>query len=296
MKRYISILIPGIILIFILDYAAGKTLSYFYLKSTSGVLYETTFAIEKNIADILILGSSRAKHHYDSKLLEEKTGLTTYNTGRDGNYIFYQTAILKSTLLRHLPKQIILDFNGSFKNLQEDYDRLSSLLPYYKNHEEIRQIIDLKSPFEKYKLLSKTFPYNSLLTTIAAGNIGLNNEVTYNGYSPLFGVWEGSLDSIKTEKQYKIDQNKYAIFEELINLSKNNKIPLLVVYSPVYFNYDFDYSLEVCKEICEKNNIQFIDFSKDQEFLENQSLFKDQTHLNETGAKIFTSKILEIIS
>lgn len=295
MKRYLSILISGIIIIAILDFITGKILSHFYFNASSGVLYNTTYAIEENNSDILILGSSRAKHHYDSKLIEEITGLNTYNTGRDGNYIFYQTAVLKSTLMRHSPKQIILDFTGSFRNLQEDYDRLSTLLPYYSTHEELRDIIQHKSPFVKYKLLSQIFPYNSLLTTIIAGNIGLGNSDNYKGYEPLTGEWTGELETIETKKHYRIDENKYQVFEELIKLSKNHDIPLLVVYSPVFYKYDIDYSIEVCREICEKHNIKFIDFSKNPEFLENQALFKDQTHLNETGAEIFTQKILEIL-
>ena len=127
------------------DFIIGNLLRKLYFSQISGLLHRTTYSIDKTEADILIFGSSRANHHYDSKLFEESTGQYTYNTGRDGNFIFYQTALLKSILKRYKPKQIILDFEGTFAFNQNDYDRIAALLPYYKSHKEIRDIVLLKS-------------------------------------------------------------------------------------------------------------------------------------------------------
>lgn len=300
MKKYLIIISIGFLIVFAGDFLIGKTLKYFYFKCSSGLFQRTTYSIEKTEADILIFGTSRANHHYDVKLIEEQTGKSVYNTGRDGNFIFYQTTILKSILKRHTPNQIILDFTGTFEFRQEDYDRLSSLLPYYDSHPEIHDIVELKSPFEKYKLKSKIYPYNSMLTTIAIGNLEYNknrsnNKGSYNGFVPLKGVWENDIDSLETIEHYEIDKNKHKVFEEFIKITCDIKIPLVVIYSPVYYLYETNYSIDVCKRICEKYGVSFIDYSKDIDFINNKSLFQDKSHLNSNGAKLLTEKVLKAI-
>jgi hypothetical protein len=248
----------------------------------------------------VIFGTSRANRHYDSKLLEDLTGETVYNTGRDGHFIFYQTAVLKAILERYTPKQVILDFEGTFEFNQRDYDKLSSLLPHYKSHPEIREIIELKSNFEKYKLVSKIYPYNSMLTTIAVGNSYQNknrnnNKGAYNGFLPLEGVWPSEIDSLETHKRYEHDENKIKIFEEFVRLTKEKGIDLKVFYSPIFYLYDEDYSIKVCSDICKKYNVEFIDFSRDTDFLNNRNYFKDRIHLNSKGANLYTRKVLKNI-
>jgi hypothetical protein len=299
MKKYIKHIIIGFVIVLGLDLSVGRLLNHYYFKSTSGLFQRTTFSMEESKADILVFGTSRANHHYDIKLIEEKTGISAYNTGRDGNFVFYQTAILKSVLERYTPKKIILDFSGTFAYRQEDYDRLSTLLPYYKTHPEIRDIIELKSSFERFKLMSSIYPYNSLLTTIIVGNLDFNktrknNQGVFKGYVPLAGVYTQPLDSLEVLPYYeKIDNNKIAVFTEFLNLSKENNIDLTVVYSPVYYLYENNYDVSLCREICKENSVRFIDYSKDEEFLDNSNLFRDKSHLNSDGASLLTNKVLE---
>lgn len=300
MKKYLITISIGFLLVLSGDLFLGKALEYFYFMSSSGLFQRTTYSIEKTEADILIFGTSRANHHYDVEFIEEHTGQSAYNTGRDGNYIFYQTSILKCILERYTPSQIILDFTGTFEYKQEDYDRISSLLPYYDSHSELRDIVELKSPFEKYKLKSKIYPYNSMLTTIAIGNLDYNknranNKGSYKGFVPLKGTWENNIDTVNTLKHYEIDENKQKVFEEFIKLVCDKEIPLVVIYSPVYYLYENNYSIDICKGICEKYRVNFIDYSKDIDFLNNRNLFQDKYHLNSNGAKLLTKKVLKAI-
>jgi hypothetical protein len=300
MRKFSKEIIIGLVLIIVADYIVGSSLRYFYFKQTSDFLHRTTYSMEITEAEILIFGSSRASRHYNPRIFEEETGLSTYNTGRDGNFIFYQTAILKSIISRYNPKLIILDFEGTFEFNQQDYDKLASLLPYYKSHPEIREIVLLKSKYENLKLLSRIYPFNSILTTIAFGNMDFNknrsrNKGSYNGFIPLSGVFSNMIDSVHFPKQYEIDPNKYKVFEDFLKISKQNDIPLIVVYSPVYFLYNENYSKVICKQICDKNDVVFIDFSRDEDFINHKELFKDKFHLNGEGADLLTRKMLDFI-
>ena len=137
MKKYLAKLFIGVVIVVVLDIALGSIMRHYYFSVDSGLFQRTTFAMEETTADILIFGASRANHHYNTKIIEDRTGTSVYNTGRNGNYIFYQMGILKAVLERYTPKHIVLDFTGTFKFDQQDYDKISSLLPYYKTHPEI---------------------------------------------------------------------------------------------------------------------------------------------------------------
>lgn len=295
MKKFILRLLLGLIFIALLDFAIGKTLRHFYFKQDSGFQYRTTQSLNYVKDDLLIFGSSRANHHYDTKVFESELNISTYNTGRDGTYFFYQTALLKTMLKRHQPKVIVYDFFGSFEYSQSDYDRLSSLLPYYQEHEEIQEALELKGPYEKIKTLSKIYPYNSLLFNIITGNLEYNKEKNKDikGYVPLFNVWDNSLKSLKKAKKYEFDQNKLKVFQDFIQLCKKNNIELYVVVSPVFYEYDSDYSIATCKKICLEKGIPFYDFTKDDKFLKKPEWYADVLHLNEVGAKTFSSIIVD---
>jgi hypothetical protein len=177
----------ALVFLICLDFLFGSTIKNFYFRQTSGPEFVTTYSIEKTKADFLILGSSRADHHYHPGVIEDKLKISCHNAGRDGFDIFYHYAILKASLSRYKPEIVILDLNTEdFRKLKDSYDRLSALLPYYKDHPEIREIVDLKSRIERIKMLSRIYPFNSTLSYIILGNTEYNrkrrNEI--NGYVP----------------------------------------------------------------------------------------------------------------
>jgi len=294
-KILFKIIIFSTILI-VLDFVMGQTLRYFYFKETSGLQYRTTYAIDSTKADILVFGASRANHHYVPSVFMDSLHMSYYNVGRDGQSIFYNLAVLKTILKRYFPKIIILDFYGRFDKGRMYYDRLSALLPYYNKHKEIRPIINLKSPYEKYKLLSKIYPFNSMLTTIAIGNMEFNKKrkADYLGYVPLHRTWKGTFRTINYEN-YEVDSNKVNSFKEFIELSKDSGTKVFVIFSPILIKFDRWKGVIIGKGICKENGVPFIDFSHDPAFLNHPELFQDEVHLNERGAMKFSSKLEKII-
>ncbi len=280
-----------------LDFSIGKLLKYFYFKQTSGQDYKTTYSMEVTQADILIFGSSRALHHYVPDIFEDSLSLSAYNTGRGGQFFFYQTAILKSILKRYTPKIIVLDFSGSFEKDQEEYDRLSCLLPYYWDHSEIRKYVDLRSPFEKIKLISHIYPYNSLFMDIAIGNLKkyLVKEPDKKGFEVLNKQIKIEIDSLDSSFENDIDENKLMAFEEFLSLARSAGSNVFVIYSPVYYLYDEDPSIAICNDLCKKENVPFYDFSKDPMFLNKKELFADKIHVNQSGAILFSQLVVNKI-
>ena len=299
MKRFFKLIFYGFILVFLGDLIIGNSLDYLYQNVKSGLLYRTSYSINKSNADIFIFGNSRANHHYNPKIIEKETGLTCYNTGRDGQSIFFSTSVFKLMLKRHKPKLVILEYSSNFQYNEKNYDRISSLLPYYSRHKELYEILTLRSRFEKLKLFSKIYPFNSLISTIVIGNISYNKErqrKVYNGFIPVNGIAKSAIRNQKkiSELPNLTDSNLVKNFKEFILIAKDNNIKVVVIYSPKMFKRNkFDISLNIAKNICRENDVKFIDFSESEDFIYKNNLFKDRAHLNSDGADLFTKILIQ---
>lgn len=286
-------------ILFFLDLSIGKALEYFYFKQESGLMYRTTYSLEQTNAELLVFGSSRANHHYEPSVFEKELNMSYYNVGRDGSFILYHYAILEGVLKRYKPKMILLDVSEKeFSKDKEAYERLSCLLPYCKNHSEIQPIINLRSEFEKYKMLSAIYPYNSTLFTIAIGNTEFNKKRKQDvkGYVALYDNWKMPIETINNNSKEELDSIKINYYEKFIANCKAAGVKLNIIHSPRYYKLkNTDNSIEKAKSIAVTNHIPFYDLSNNTVYLNNPGLFADTYHLNNQGAKIFSENMCSII-
>lgn len=287
------------IILICLDLAMGRVMEYFYFRQQSGLMFRTTYAMDSTMAETLIFGSSRANHHYVPEIFEDSLQTTYYNTGRDGNFLFFNYAVFKSILGRYQPKRVIFDINpDEFIYRVRDYDRLSTLLPYYRSHPEIRDLVHLRSPLEQIKLLSGTYPYNSMITTIVVGNMAFNKsrKSDNKGYVALYRQMNDEMpDSVRSSAQpakIHLDDQKIRILLEIIRDCRERKIDLWFVQSPRYVVSGNDATNEYFAEICRQNHISYFDLSQSPSFLTRPGLFADPGHLNDQGARVFSNMVV----
>ncbi len=300
-KMQLSFLFKIVIFLLILaifDFGVGSLLKYFYFKQQSGFLARTNYSINETTADVLIFGASTANHQYYPDVFEERLNLSYYNVGRDGTSILYHYALLNAILKRYTPKIIILDIRRELAIKPDGYDRLSMLLPYYDKHPEMDEIIELRSPYENLKMISKVYPYNSLLFAIFAGNSehfkDRNKDI--KGYLPLSRVWDEPIETITTPILNELDTIKIKKFESFIQTCIDAKIKLYIVISPNFFKMEYiDVADKKAIEIAQRYKVKYIDYSQDSLFLANSKYFADIHHLNSNGAILFSNKIADII-
>ena len=279
------------------DQVVGHIIHHLFFNIAAGENYRTTFTIDSTKADILVFGASRANHHYVPDILENELKMEVYNTGRDGNGLLYNYATFKAVTKRYLPKKIIFDIiPQELIYSKVDYERLSSLSPYYNDHPEIRDIIELKGPFEKYKMLSEIYPYNSQLIAIVYRNISRTKDTFYKGYSPLHKKMDTMVaDNAKEESFGTIDNNKIKALNDIAGFCNKNKISLIFVCSPVFSNPKEKLRSKIIEDIALSENSRYFDFSCDSTFDNHPEYFQDNLHLNENGAKIFSKIICGIV-
>jgi hypothetical protein len=296
LKRFLIRICIFLLILFVIDAGLGKLLRHFYFKQSSGVDYETNYAINKANEDFLIFGSSRASHHYYPPVLEKKLQLSCYNLGRNGNFILYSEAILQAVLQRHTPKYIVLDIvQHEFEKYPASYDQLACLLPYYKDHPELRSTIKLRGMFEPVKLVSSIYPFNSSVVSVALGNTASrkNNEFI-KGYGPLLRAITDSVQTLVNKNDYKIDTIKTKAFQRFIDSCKSRKIALVVTVSPYFDKFsNEDQSITICRRMAEENGIPFWNYSDDALYQGIGAHFYDKDHLNDAAAIRFTEKLAD---
>lgn len=292
-RKFIAKLVIIAITLVLADQLIGRWLAHTYTRIAHGEQGRMNFAIDSTTAPILILGSSRAVHHYVPSILADSLHLACYNAGKDNQGLFYPLAILTAALHRYQPKRIILDLKPTgFVADYTDLDNLAVLLPYYHTHPAFKPILDKRSPWERWKTLSYLYCYNSLSLQIVKHAIADKESDTSNlGYLPKFQTLQGPRPDNFPERLLTDapDSGIINTFQNIIALAKQHHCRLTVVISPVYFALQHGSStISTAAEICRIQQITFLDYSRSPEFISHNDLFYDATHLNDSGARKFT--------
>ena len=312
MNQSISRLIKIVLFIFVIvatDKALGLVLRKLYFNQMAGQDFSINYTLSKCNADVMIFGNSRAQHHYDSRIISAGLKISCYNAGLEGGHsILLPDAEIKVITERYSPRIIILEFSPTgIVHFDGDYDRLSVLLPYYKDYPAIRSFLQLRGPYEKIKLMSSIYPFNSDIINI----IGFNTKTQaarrqdFEGYIPLNEVLNPEI--IKIKPQYVsqsimrtksiLDTNMVNALENIISICKEKKIALYIINSPVYHTVNEiqtpAYAVaKISLDIIHRNHVDFLDFSDSPAFVGHPELFADEGHLNEKGAKIFSNMVI----
>ena len=293
MKKYIEKVLLFFIIILVIDFAYGCVFDYMssHLKGGSSKRIYDLCMTEKH--DIIILGSSRARHHYIPQILEDSLNLECYNGGVDGHGIILMNGIVELMTQRYTPKLIIYDIENAFdiNVYQSDNNCLryiKPLRPYFRN-EKISDIIGSISKKEYIYVHSGFYRYNSIGISVLKDFLFSDVEGSTKGYSPLYGCQINETQPVSSNENIVVDSVKYNCFTRFVDNMQEKGIPLIVVASPKY-KKDFS-DLFPLVEYCKSQNITFLNYYNHEHFMNNCSLFKESMHLNDSGAIVFSKKV-----
>lgn len=285
------------LLFIVFDYFIGGLSEKMYYNSKYGVYHRQIYSLRESKEEILVLGSSRAAHHYVPQLFEDSLGMSCYNAGSDGMCIYYHYALLASRIYRGCPpKLVICDVmgtdaevsTGATFSLDAALDRLA---PHYDETPEIEELFAINGWKEKFKLLSKTYRYNSkLVQTIKCNFIPWPED---KGYEALYGAMDENSENDIPEINSTIEDKKLIYLHKLIKICRDNNVHLILCSSP-YYNQPITQGIRLIKKHAEKEKIPFFDFS-DYEDLQKREFYRDVSHLNDKGAHLYTSAVLNAI-
>ena len=244
--------------------------------------------------DVLILGSSRAEHHFVPNIINEGENYSVYNCGVGGEDLLFSGIQLKESLKRYKPKLVVVEVSPSSLFMPDTEQKIKILLPYYQRDSAIFNALTHNKIAEKIKFASSIYPYNSTIASLMLG-VFKNNVDTFRGFSPKYGTIDttGLLKTVYRGMPNAFPQEKFTHMRHLLNTCQENDIKVVVVNSPVYVttsNYDA-ISQQIKNISSEYSNTHYIDYSKHDSVYNKVAFFKDNTHLNYKGAVIFSKAL-----
>lgn len=289
-----------VVLVAIVDIAVGYVMDWILPRTgNKGDLCLTNLGVNVIETPIVIVGSSRASHHYDPRIFADSLGRATYNVGTDGCFFTHNCCVINSILERYSPELIIWEFEPSYL-FEHSADDITSMYLYYNKRDYITKTLNEVLPrSEVIKLNSNIYRYNSKFIRVFTRY--LQNDDTpdeHSGYEP--SAPKSLKEPLSLVEEYSsytsvIDSSKLYRFKETVENAKTKGCKIVLVNSPKY-KYSIDPNINMndsVANICQELGVSFIDCSK--LYISHPEYFNDATHLNAIGADIYTKHIASIL-
>lgn len=300
MKRIILRIMILLIIIVLIDLSFGFIMDYLRIHAKGGDTARAEYICNKTNEEILIMGSSRAAHHYIPSVLTDTLGLTCYNCGYDGCGVVLATCQLHMILKRYKPKYIIYELTPSFDFVAGDNLKyIKPMRPYFFQG-GIDAVVNILDKTENWKCLSSFYRYNSNFYKIIQDNNGKVNEEDEHGYKKMTKI---AKDEPKKNKDYTdvrpLDTIKINLLHTLIQTCKQNNIKIIFVVSPLYTGDSTSEVFDPIFKIIQAEDIIVLDHSCDRRFCKKRKYFVDSCHLSNEGtieySKVVASELRQIL-
>ena len=294
MKKFIQKIFIFFAIVTLIDICFGYIANYLITNSKGGVTKQMYDLCNVDEYDIIIMGSSRAHHHYVPQIITDSLGHRVYNAGQDGNGIILHYGVYQMIQSRYNPKVIIYDVFSPFDihKYNEDANNTRYIQPLKKYYAQagIKEIIAAVNGKNDIKMLSSIYRLNGSMISIICDYL-LKRPMDKLGYAPLYGEYKGKNENIQKEKsQLEIDSLKLSYLERLIFQTKANGTKLIFTLSPIY-GYEEDSNDDTyapLKELCIKYDVPIMDFRGVKSLINDNKMWKESVHLNDNGAEEYT--------
>ncbi len=264
-------------------------LDYVYMRSYGGNSGAYVNHVIRTKYDAYIFGASRAVHHYDPSIIEEKLGLSCYNAGDDAKNPAYQLGLLKMLLANHTPKLVIYEIGDLSPKLGKG---IMGLHPYYYHNDDIKEIIETGDKWAKVKFAYPLYAYNRKFVAILIGFLR-SYPPSETGFRPLAGeMHPGEIARINESSKQpgsvgNFDPNAVVSLRLFAHECREKGIGLIFSFSPSYVPREPAW-MDVIRQIAVDNDIPLVLYGENLQFIYNPKLFKDTLHLNANGTRFFT--------
>jgi hypothetical protein len=295
MKRFVTNIVIFFVFVLVVDIFIGYCGDYMLSKATRGETNRTYSLTKVDQHDVLILGSSRARYHYNAEFLSDTLCLDVYNGGYEGRGVITAYGFLSMISERYRPQLILFDVNPDFDILVHEPDMnnkryIGVLKPYWRDKNVGNTIRDVYAA-DWYKCHFGMLRYNTIILQMLVDFKGTKYEKN-KGSVLLKGIydWEPEITKIET----RIDPLKLSYIDKFLQLAKDKRIPIIVVASPKY-GQTSSKILQPVIDICKDKGIPFYDYWASEPFMSHKEWFNDPLHLNYKGTKIFNKLLVEDI-
>lgn len=250
--------------------------------------------------DILVNGSSIAMSGFNKEAIEAKTGLSISTYVSEGVGVKDRYAMVEHffQLYPEGTKTVVYELNPVLlSNIKTAENVYTIFYPYLDDDAISKYVKENANKREFYisKIIrSKRFDPR-LLRLILMGYFNVYDNLKINTLDTMAIMRE----SINVEEQLIVmEETSIRVFEETVEIIRNNKADVLLVMMPMYFSKLETFNKESYKELCNYfgefassyEDVRFVDLNQDS-LITNPKYFSDPLHYNLYGQR----RITEII-
>ena len=114
MKKFLLKVVLFLACVVIMDLVFGYGFSWLRSHAKGGSTANCEYIANRVEEDIIILGSSRATHHYIPQIIEDSLGMSCYNCGEEGNGVILAYGRLKMLTNRYKPQLILYEITSGY--------------------------------------------------------------------------------------------------------------------------------------------------------------------------------------
>lgn len=295
MRKFLLKVLLFFACVVVMDLAFGQFFSYLRAHAKGGSTANGEYIANRATDDIIILGSSRATHHYVPQIIEDSLGVTCYNCGEEGNGVVLAYGRLKMLTNRYKPKLVLYELTPGYDyGSSEPNNKYLGYLRAYYDKEGISEIFDdFDDELSWLKMKSRMYQNTSRLLPDLVDNITFRDN--HKGYEPLSGQMNKMIEqSVTPDSQpMSIDSLKLSYVKKVIELCLGKQVPIYFIISPRYGIKESDISIyEPALSICEDYKVPVYNYISCPSVSEYPEYFQDEGHMNRKGAEAYTTLLV----
>ncbi len=250
--------------------------------------------------DILIIGNSRGKSHFDTAVIDSLSGLSSFNIGIGGYPINVQLAKYQLYKEHNVKPRIII------QNI--DYFTVNTIQDIRRQHESEQffplvfdpamrrilkelgySVLDLNVP------LYRMFGYQQVIKNGLFEALQLKHyksRQSYKGFLPENGPWDGSELERMEPKKVELSNKGKEHLEQFLCQCKKDSVQVILVNSPMYYGareklIGYDDAQRYFEQVANQFGSIYLDYT-DSIMCRDSSYFCVSVHLNSQAAKEFS--------
>lgn len=239
--------------------------------------------------DVVLMGTSRCAYHYVPSIIMDSINLSVYNGGISASDNIYSHYILLNLMLsHHTPKVICLELmTNDFVNEDNSFNNTTFYAPYFGHSKSADSVYIEAGTYWRYKL-SNLYRFNRKGIEALGGLFVNHRHGEDHGYFKIRGDRDNSMILLSDYIDIKTDTLKLEYLQRFINICKEKGVKLVFTISPRYSIVAPTYYGPL-KMLADQNNVPFLDYHSKGLFLNHPEYFKDNGHLLEEGAKVYSA-------
>lgn len=253
--------------------------------------------------DILIIGNSRGKSHFDTAVIDSISGHSSFNIGIGGYPINVQLAKYQLYKEHNVkPRIIIQNIDYSTINIfqdirmQHESEQFFPLVYDPAMREILKELgysfLDLNVP------LYRMFGYQQVIKNGLFEALHLKHYISrqsYKGYLPENGPWNGSELERMEPEQIEMSEDAKEYLELFLSQCRKDSVQVILVNSPMYYGAQeklvgYDEAHKYFEQTANQFGFIYLDYT-DTPMCRDTNNFCVSVHLNSRAARDFSEML-----